>query len=278
MAVGIYDMTPEAYRAAEGVSKSTLFELENGTEASFEHFLIHGKKETEAMRFGTMIHCYILEPNLFNKRYVLAPAVNKNTNAYKAFKESLGDKLALDPDDDLAAKEILSSIKRNSLASAVLDGHHEKSFFWRDTDTNVLCKCRPDSIHLNAGIISDLKTSGDISPDEFIKKIYDMGYHVQAAMYLDGVTQAIKQSGNNEYKTKFDKFVFVAVEDKAPYQVALYDIPEYFIDEGRRTYKRLLKKYQEYGLRKKNGLKARSYPESIITLEPRAFMFKKEEK
>lgn len=270
-------MPEKLYRAADGVSKSTLFEMDGKTDLAFEQFLKDGKKETAAMQFGTMIHCAVLEPEHFNDRFTVAPDLNKNTKEYKAFKEALGDKKPIDSDDKERIDAMVKSIKSKSLSSAILSGKHEKSFFWIDKETDLLCKCRPDSIHLNAGIIADLKSADDISPDEWIKKAYDLGYHVQAAFYLDGVKAAIEQSGNTlGLQNVPDKFVFVAAESKAPYQVANYDFPDFFIDEGRKTYKRLLWRYKNYVASKIKGNKPTTYPSSIITIQPKVYMFKKE--
>ncbi len=277
MKVGIYDMTSKDYHAADGCSKSTIFKLEGKTDLAFEQFLKDGVKETEAMKFGTMIHCSVLEGECFNDRYTLAPDINKNTKEYKAFKESLGAKLPLDQDDKNRVDAMTKNIKSHVLANAVLMGKHEKSFFWLDKETQLICKCRPDSIHLNAGIIADLKSADEINADDWIKKAYDLGYHVQAAFYLDGVEAAIQQSGNSlGLQTIPDKFVFVAVESKAPYQVAVYDFPDFFIDEGRKTYKRLLWRYKKFARNKIEGKKAETYPASIITIQPKPYMFKKE--
>ena len=270
-------MPAKDYHAADGCSKSVLFKLEGKTDMAFEQFLKDGTKETEAMRFGTMIHTAVLEPEHFESRYALAPDLNKNTKEYKAFKESLGEKLPIDADDKLRIDAMVKNIKAHVLASAILAGKHEKSFFWIDKETDLLCRCRPDSIHLNAGIIADLKSADDISPDEWIKKAYDLGYHVQAAFYLDGVKAAIEQSGNTlGLQNVPDKFVFVAAESKAPYQVANYDFPDFFIDEGRKTYKRLLWRYKNYVANKIKGNKPTTYPSSIITIQPKVYMFKKE--
>ena len=101
-----------------------------------------------------------------------------------------------------AAKELLKS------------GQPEMSFFWWDKLSEQMCKCRPDWFCEDCGIIVDLKTCQDASPEGFGKAIYNLGYHIQAAWYLKGVNQFSKAT----------RFIFIAVEKESPHLVGVYEL------------------------------------------------------
>lgn len=272
--VGCFDMSSDDYRKSDGVSRSTLWKFHNATDKRFEFLLNEKKEPTDAMNFGTACHAYLLDESEFKAKFAFGPDVSRSTKEWKAFEATVpAGKIILKNKDLEEIMLIAATLKANKLASNILKGYHEKTFFWRDEETGLLCKARPDSIHFSAGIIADLKTTNDSAPEEFLKKIYDMGYHMQAAYYLDGVKAAFEQSGQQlELGRIPDKFVFVAVENELPFESAIYDLPDFFIDEGRRLYRTYLDRYKAFlGAAKKS-----SYPEKIITLEPRAYMFKKE--
>ena len=67
----------------------------------------------------------------------------------------------------------------------------ETSLYWDDPDTGVACRARPDWWSADRRLIVDLKTtSRSAAPTEFGRTAAVLGYHLQAAWYLQGV-QAI---------------------------------------------------------------------------------------
>ena len=85
---------------------------------------------------------------------------------------------------------------------------------WTDEATGLECKCRPDWLTNDRSLIVDLKTTEDASPAGFRKSIGNWRYHVQASWYLDGIERATG--------TRPDQFIFICVEKKPPYAVAVY--------------------------------------------------------
>ena len=89
------------------------------------------------------------------------------------------------------------------------------------------CRCRPDAV-TERGVIVDLKTTRDASPEEFARSIAQYRYHVQAAFYSDGYRAAFGEAPRG--------FVFIAVETEAPYLVAVYVASEAMTQRGRIDY------------------------------------------
>lgn len=118
------------------------------------------------------------------------------------------------------------AIMAHPAASALLKGEGvaEASVYWTDPATGELCRCRPDWWRTD-GVIVDLKSTEDASPEGFAKSLVNYRYHVQAPWYLGG-TQAVWDSHVHQFVNPvFQRphaFAFIAVEKRAPYAVAVY--------------------------------------------------------
>lgn len=115
-------------------------------------------------------------------------------------------------------------------------GEAEKSVYWNDPTTGVLCRCRPDWWRED-DVLVDLKTTDDASPEGFAKSMANWRYDVQDPFYTDGVKIA---TGRN-----VKAFVFIAVEKKPPYAVGVYVLDSASREIGRATYQHDLKVYAE---------------------------------
>jgi exodeoxyribonuclease VIII len=101
------------------------------------------------------------------------------------------------------------------------DGKAEQSFWWTDTATGMRCKCRPDWYY--GSTVVDIKTTTDASPQAFARSVATFAYHVQAAHYLEGLSD------------RCQRFVFVAVEKTHPHAVAVYELDADALALGRTT-------------------------------------------
>ena len=55
--------------------------------------------------------------------------------------------------------------------------------------SHLMMKVRPDGLCKNYPVIVDLKTTADASYSGFQRSVERFGYHVSAAMYMEGVNQ-----------------------------------------------------------------------------------------
>jgi exodeoxyribonuclease VIII len=86
------------------------------------------------------------------------------------------------------------------------------------------------------GVIVDLKTCEDASPVGFARSVAKFRYHVQAAFY---------QQGLNEHNiTGFEKFIFIAVEKSAPFNIGIYKLDYEAIEQGELEIARNLETYR----------------------------------
>ena len=100
----------------------------------------------------------------------------------------------------------------------------------------VRCKARLDSILVEQGIVLDLKTTDTVDPELFQKKVVGLGYDFQAAYYAKAAEVAFG---------KQFKFIFAAVERKAPYTVDLFEVTPDMMAEGMYKCEKALQTYAE---------------------------------
>lgn len=237
-----HDLTIEQYHAMPEISKSGLDDL-NRSPAHF--YALHRDpnrppQETKSGQLeGNLAHCAILEPETFDMRYVVGPAVNRNTKAWKEFVEENSDFIAIQPDQYEAAWRQAESVRAlPEVGEALENGAAEVSAFWMDPVTKSKCRCRPDWVHYateSGVILLDVKTYSIASPDEFRRQAARKRYHMQDAFYSDGFAQA---SGKDVLA-----FVFVVVETEYPYAACAMMLDGSSRDQGRADYARNLATY-----------------------------------
>lgn len=182
------------------------------------------KKETIALRFGSMFHAAILEQEEFDNRYkVVADSIKFNTKEGKTLKaeiEASGKTVIKEKDFKDAkamADSLLKELKKNNID--INKGIWEQPVI---TDTR---RCKPDVLIDNVDhlLCVDLKTCVDASPMGFERSAYRLGYHVIAAWYTKVLEQAFQ---------KPVVFVFACVEKSAPYVAQCYTASDLLIKAG----------------------------------------------
>lgn len=240
---GIYDDLNNAnYHGGPGDSKSDLDRVRR----SLLHYKTNkdsanDNEPTAAQFIGSAFHSCLLEPEDFARSYVVAPKFDKRTKDGKAgwetFQAENAGKLLLDQGQNDQLFDMAESVHNHNAAHALLtgaSGQAELSAYWNDPETGLLLRCRPD-FWREDGIVVDVKTTDDASLEEFSRSIAKWRYHVQAAFYLDGLAETIKQSGSDRVIP--DQFVFLVVEKKPPYAVACYVLDGEAIELGRVEYR-----------------------------------------
>ena len=116
--------------------------------------------------------------------------------------------------------------------------HREATIVW-EHPLQVPCKARIDA-HGIAGeccpLIVDLKTTTDASPAGFARKAWELGYHLQAAWYVDAVSKS--------WDCDAPRFFFVAVE-KDSGLVSVHQATDAFLDAGREAYRKAMDQFAE---------------------------------
>jgi hypothetical protein len=188
---------------------------------------------TPAMRLGTAVHTLTLEPDTWEQRYVTAPQVDRRTKEGKArwaeFEEEAAGRELISAEDRAVVTRMAEAVWSHPAAAMLLKmpGQAETTHMWTDEVTGLGCKCRPDWLTNDGALVVDLKTTEDASPAGFRKSISSWRYHVQSAWYLQGLEQATGQ--------RPDQFIFICVEKKPPYAVAVYAADPEMVATGAAT-------------------------------------------
>jgi len=239
------DISAAEYHAHPAASASKLKKLWQSTPA-------HLKADTEAfepsaaMIMGTLAHSLILEPETPLPGIVVQPEEyepgKKWTRAAKACKEWEADQKAkglmvLKSDEWKDALGMAEAVAWHPLAHDLLiDGKPEVSLCAHDSANGLDIKARIDFLPNTGGAIVDVKTTVDASERGFMRRAYDLGYHIQAALYLDLWNALMPTEPRTE-------FYFIAVENSKPYAVNVFKASQEFLAKGREDYKAALTLY-----------------------------------
>jgi hypothetical protein len=224
------------YHAHAAISKSHLDQVAKSPLHYWARYLDPNRivpEPTPAMAIGSAVHTHVLELDQWDARYVSAPdGIDRRTKAGKAEWEAFttaatGRTVLPKADADLVMRMAHSVFSHPAAAMLLaLPGKAETTHMWTDAATGLQCKCRPDWLTDDGRLLVDLKTTEDAGRG-FAKSIAQWRYHVQASWYLDGIEQATG--------TRPEQFLFLCVEKKAPYAVAVYAADAEMIAAGAQT-------------------------------------------
>ena len=248
-------LTSDEYHAHPAIGSTSLKHVLRSP-AHYKSNKENPPEPTPAMALGTAIHEALLEPNVFMANSIVMPRFEGKGMRDRKDQWMLEHhgKRIVTADQMATIMGALKAISAHKTARSLLSsGAAEESYFWRDPDTGLDCKCRPDFVR-DGHILVDVKTTNDASFDCFSKTIANFQYHLQAAFYLAGVGHVIGQ--------KFDQFVIVAVEKEAPHGVAVYQLDDGTIDAGRFLYQKALEKLA----RARDTGAYPAYPDQILSM------------
>ncbi len=210
------DLTNKEYHAHPAISSSDVKAVHT---KSLAHWKGKVRKETSAFALGSAVHALVLEPE---KNLVVRGPEDRRGNKWKeaSFAADIEGQILLPEGEfDLAAR-IADAAKAHPVVEQYLGDPTfvaEASFFGIDPETGVEIKCRPDGYLPDYGIVFDLKTTTDASPDGFPRELRKFAYDVQGAFYL----RALRSAG-----FKADTFIFIAVEKEPPHAVCLHALTD----------------------------------------------------
>ncbi len=210
------------YHAHPAISSS---DVKAVYKTSLAHWRGKARKPSSAFAMGSAVHALVLEPE---KKLVRRGPEDRRGDKWKnaQLKADLDNVILLTEGDfDLAAR-IADAVKAHPVAAMYLADPTfvaEASFFGIDPVTGIEIKCRPDGYLPEAGLVFDVKTTTDASPDGFPRELRKYAYDVQAAFYL----RALRSAG---YKA--DTFMFIAVEKEAPFAVGVHALTDRYLDHA----------------------------------------------
>jgi PDDEXK-like domain of unknown function (DUF3799) len=245
----LHGIENQAYHTGPGLSHSGVKRIRTKTPYHF-HALNQPhdappSAPSPQMMNGTLVHCALLEPAAFDARYVVATeGADKRSKAYREFVAANPDReviTSLQRDQAFAQADALRRVPR--IAELMKTGGPERSVYWRDPATQVLCKCRPDWVSEGWGdggqavMLLDVKTTADASRDAFRKSIGNFGYHTQADWYCSGYAMATGREVLG--------MVFAVVESEYPHACAVYMLSDTALLKAREENREALNRFAE---------------------------------
>jgi len=177
---------------------------------------------------GNATHLLVLQPEEFADRVVEVEADDWRTKAAQEMRDSAraDRRIPLLTKQVRAVRAMREAILSHPIAGlAFQGGEAEQTMAWIDQETGVWLRCRPDYRPPHARYLVDIKTTTSAHPRDFEKAVWNFGYHMQAAWYLDA-----EEAVTGERPSKF---YFVAVEKEAPFLVAVHEMDADAIGWGR---------------------------------------------
>lgn len=238
----------EVYHGNEAVSTSTIKDFIKSPYLYYRKYVAKDveRSETAAMTFGSMAHTFILEPEAFEKEYVVMPdGIDRRTKDGKAAYAEIEDsgKKIVSASDYKAVLELRKAIDLNPTAKLMLsNGVAEVSWridagaykmqsrtdwFVESCNEEQAEELRKHGLSIKAGdpVIVDLKTTQSLEDWEmqnYGNVIFKYGYQLQLGFYLAVINKIRKQQGKEIVR----HFLFVVVEKSAPNDCAVIALDE----------------------------------------------------
>jgi len=217
----------EDYHSGPEVSNSAISAAFKSM-AYYQYYKEHGSSiAANTALEGNLVHCAVLEPNELEKRYCVAPKIDKRTKSGKAewaeFQAQNAGLTAVTPDQMEMAERVVGNVYSDDYMASLFNsslGDPEVSAFWIDEETGLKCKVRPD--WLGGNYVIDVKTTSKPAA-EFARSVINFGYHRQDSFYREG----LRAVGH-----EVDNFIFLVIEKQAPYDWRIFELSQEFKDLG----------------------------------------------
>ena len=239
MNTGIYKITNKDYHENPlpypALSKGVICDLlDSPARAFFNHPQLNPNyvKPEHERKFdlGSAVHDYVLEGG---DRIAIISGYDdwKKKEAREAadFAYKINEIPLLEKQFDIvraiseSAMKAIMNCSELGIKSPSSDGDAELSYIWQED--GVWLKCRPDWLSADKKLIIDLKTTNSANPDDFVRKVVDLGYDTQSAMYKRGC-KALDGHGVEP------EFIFVCVEIVPPYLCSVVSLSAEFQELG----------------------------------------------
>lgn len=236
---GPIDLDIEEYHQMEGISRSGIMEFMVSPFHYYKKYIERStpNESTKSLALGEILHLLILEPHRINE-LALMPKYDGRTKEGRLKKDTFylenEGKIIVPQDIGIEAVKMAQSLTLQQF-QLLRNLDIEKSFFWRDPHTDIMLKCRPDAYCQQ--YVIDVKTTQSAAVNSFKKSIHNYGYHIQAAMIEDGLREVLG--------IEIQQYIFIIIENQAPYATATYILDKNAIAKGREVYKNCLLKLKE---------------------------------
>lgn len=230
------------YKDFGRISNSMLSLLKRSPELYHRKYIagIDDEEKSDAFAIGSLVHCMVLEKDNLDERYAVCPKVDRRTKEGKAtyaqFAAASEGKEVVDQETFDEACLMAASIERHEVVKPLLAAPRFTEYAINFEIGNQPTKSRLDLGLADGSVILDIKTTKDVTPDEFARSVVAYGYHRQAAFYKEAVRQHFGTT---------PRFIFACVQSSFPYLTGCYELDDAAIDIGWIEIQGLLEELQQ---------------------------------
>lgn len=255
-------MTDEEYHADQTAVGSSNLRLAFDSPKAFRQrfFYREEKPSSEALRLGKLIHMAALEPERFEATYKVCPDYgDMRSPARRAQRDEW---LAQCAPGTVVVKNQAELDQINAITRSILSHRRGKDFmregitempgFYRDPDTGIRLKIKPDFISVDGIRLNDIKSCLSSEHRAFSNQVYQARYDIQMFMQAEGIYRITG---------KFpDVISLIAVEKLPPYEAAIYFFEREDLYQAEVDYHAALKKI-------KTGIDKNYWPQRQTEIE-----------
>ena len=189
----IIDIDDPGYFRLKSIDQSQLKQfLKNPADWAY-HRLNDDHKPTDAMKFGTAFHAYLLCTSDVVSLPEGESFRSKDNQKWRADQLEAGN-IIVSYNDMQLLKRMKEGIEQTSLMPEYPDymeiieqGTKEQCIEWKDRQTGLMLKAKPDLIPAGTDYLVDLKTAQKADAESFAKEVINYGYHIQTVFYRAAV-------------------------------------------------------------------------------------------
>lgn len=189
----IIDIDDPGYFRLKSIDQSQLKQfLKNPADWAY-HRLNDDHKPTDAMKFGTAFHAYLLGTSDVVSLPEGESFRSKDNQKWRDEQLEAGN-IIVSYNDMQLLKRMKEGIEQTSLMPEYPDymeiieqGTKEQCIEWKDRQTGLMLKAKPDLIPVGTDYLVDLKTAQKADAESFAKEVINYGYHIQTVFYCAAV-------------------------------------------------------------------------------------------
>ena len=189
----IIDIDDPGYFRLKSIDQSQLKQfLKNPADWAY-HRLNDDHKPTDAMKFGTAFHAYLLGTSDVVSLPEGESFRSKDNQKWRDEQLEAGN-IIVSYNDMQLLKRMKEGIEQTSLMPEYPDymeiieqGTKEQCIEWKDRQTGLMLKAKPDLIPVGTDYLVDLKTAQMADAESFAKEVINYGYHIQTVFYRAAV-------------------------------------------------------------------------------------------
>ena len=189
------DISDDEYNEIDAI-RATMLKNSNKHSMMTAYRMSLNSPDSPALTFGRMFHCLSLIPDRFEQEFFVLPKLDLRKPDHKMMKADIirqnRGKQEVSKKDHEAAVFMANRLRESDnvdIQDMFKDSIKECAILWDGKLAGITCKVKIDMLcdDKDTGFIADIKTASAVEPAIFQKDAMKYGYHIQAALYQEGV-------------------------------------------------------------------------------------------